>query len=500
MRLLVAMMKHETNSFSPVPSDISRFQIDDVLLTGRAALEHYEQTETAIAGFIDIAREFNAKIVIPLAADAWPSGPVDHAAYENMTDKIIKCLSDGDFDGVLLDLHGAMVTTEIDDGEGELLTRMRAIDRDVPIALALDMHANMTREMASFSTIITGYRSYPHIDHRETGRRAAELLMREIAAPGSLRLSWGQAPMMPHIMRQSTLEDPNLALQEHCAALSGQKCLDASLFMGFPHCDIEKPGVSVAVVTEGEAESGRKVCLDLLAMVWQKRTDFIYCVEPLDYSLERAHHLSAENRTGRPVILLDHYDNAASGGTMDTVAVLERALALGLTDLLFLGICDPAAAALAISAGVHATLELEIGGRAVPSARSRSMKIHATVLSVSDGRFVSRGPVERGVQMDMGASALIGVGGAEIIICSKQIEPIDIAAFEALGADPIKRSFVGLKSRVHWRAGLASIAGPIVECAGEGVCSSNYEDMAFRKLRRPIYPLDKDAQFLPEIM
>jgi len=184
MRLLLAMMKHETNTFSPVRTDLARFSLDGAGApeSGAAAVKAYRGTGTVTGAYIEIAEREGADFDMVLAANAWPSGPVEDEAYESMCTTIVGAVKRGGYDGILLDLHGAMVTRSHEDGEGTLLSRIRAIDPTTPVAVAYDMHANVYREMVEHANVVAGYQTYPHVDMYETGRRAGDALIRMISA------------------------------------------------------------------------------------------------------------------------------------------------------------------------------------------------------------------------------------------------------------------------------------------------------------------------------
>ncbi len=261
---------------------------------------------------------------MPIAAGAPPSGPVEDAAYAEITEQICAAVGKGGFDGIMLDLHGAMVTQSLEDGEGQLLKRLRAIDPKTPIAVALDMHANLYDEMIANATVVAGYRTYPHIDTYETARLAGEILLRAIRGEVRPVMAWGNVPMLPHVMRQGTDDHPNKELQHRCAAMSAEGALAASLFTGFPHADIANAGLSAVVVTDGDRELAERLRDELLDRAWVEREAFVYQIEPLEQSVARAKAMPPPQPGEGPVVLLDHYDNCASGGTMDTTAVLGR--------------------------------------------------------------------------------------------------------------------------------------------------------------------------------
>lgn len=490
MRLLLAMFKHETNTFSPVPTPSERFfrRTSGRLCGGEEAIGSYRGTGTALGGFIDVAEQAGAQLVLPVAAEAWPSGPVDDAAYERITGLILAQVKEGGFDGILLDLHGAMVTRTLEDGEGTLLARLRAIDPVTPVAVTLDMHANVYDDMVRHATVITGYHTYPHVDVRDAGLRAATLLLRTVRGEIRPTMAWANVPMLPHIMRQGTHSEPNRSLQARCIALERGGALSASLFTGFPHADVSNAGLSAVVCTNDDPELACKLRDELLAQAWDAREQFVYRHEPLQQAVARA----AGMREG-PVVLLDHYDNTASGGTMDTTAVLAEVLRAGLDNAVFYALYDPRAAERAAQAGLGATVQLPVGGNLpLPALRQPSppLEITGKVTCIFDGRFRNHGPMSKGTLNDTGTTVVIDTGKVQVVIVSQHQEPNDINCLRSLDIDPRQKSYIILKSRVHWRAGLGDIARAVVECDGLGVATSDYDQLVFNHVRRPIYPLD----------
>src|SRR5262249_1929625 len=207
-------------------------------------------------------------VVLPIAAGAPPSSPVEDAAFEHIADAICNAVKHGGFDGIMLDLHGAMVTESYEDGEGELLRRIRAIDPATPIAVSLDMHANIYDAIIDNATVVTGYRTYPHVDTYDTAKRAGEILLKAMRGEMKPVMAWGNVPMLPHVMRQGSHDHPNRELQERCAAMSAPGtdggALAGSLFTGFPHADISNAGLSVVMVTDGDKALAERLRDELL--------------------------------------------------------------------------------------------------------------------------------------------------------------------------------------------------------------------------------------------
>lgn len=494
MQLVIAQMKHETNTFSPVPTPIGRFATGGTLPPeGEAAVAAYRGTGSAISAFIDLAEAAGARYTVPVAGSAWPSGPVDDAAFEHMASRIVAAVAAG-CDGVLLDLHGAMVTQSHEDGEGELLRRIRAVAPTVPIGVALDMHTNLYDAMGQHATVLAGYQTYPHIDMYETGQRAGRALLALLQGRAKPAMAWGRMPMLPHVMRQGSDDEPNKSLQARCRQMEAEGALCASVFVGFPNADIRDAGLSAVVVCDGDADKARRWTDELLEMAWSRRAEFVYALKPLAESIAQAKALAAARPPGAgPVVLLDHSDNCASGGTVDTMTVLGAMLDAGLGDAAAFAVYDPAAVQQMAAAGVGATVTLALGGKLDMPAiglKGAPRTVTGQVRLLCDGRYVNRGPMARGERNDMGPTAVLTVQGIDIVVISNHVEPHDLAAFTAVGIAPERLQFLMLKSRVHWRAGLRPLAHAVVDCAGTGVCSSDYALLGLHKVRRPIYPID----------
>ncbi len=490
MRVVVAMMKHETNTFSPVPTPLARFaRGGDDVVRGNDVVTAFAGTGNALAAYLDICRREGWEVVTPIAASAWPSGPVEDAAFEAIAGAICDAIAAG-CDAAMLDLHGAMVTSSHEDGEGELLRRIRAIAPDLPIAAALDMHTNLYPAIVDNVTVLAGYFTYPHVDTYETGVRAGEALVRILKGEVRPTMAWGNRPMLPHVMRQGTTEGPNVVLQARCRELEASgEALCATVFTGFPHADIRNAGLSAVVVTNGDAARAEALTGELLDLAWRQRADFVYEIEPLAASIARAKAMD-----DGPVILLDHYDNAASGGTMDTMTVLAAILEAGLENACAFAIHDPAAVQAMAKAGIAAEIALDLGGKLDMPAiglKGEPHRVSGRVTRLTDGRFRNKGPMNTGVLMNMGPTAVLDTGKVEIVVISKHQEPNDLAAFTSVGIDPWRKRYVMIKSRVHWRAGLGELAKHVVDCAGTGVCTSDYTKLDFKNVRRPIFPLDR---------
>jgi microcystin degradation protein MlrC len=493
MRIFIAQMSHETNTFSPVPTPLERFSRGaDVPPQGDEAVQLLRGTGTCVGGYIAACEAAGADYVMGIAAASPPSSQVHDDAFDYMTDQIVGAI-DASFDAIMLDLHGAMATQSHEDGEGELLRRLRAHHPDVPVCVALDMHANIYPDIVSLSTLVTGYHTYPHIDTFETAKLAGDLLIQTVQGERKPSMVWGNLPMLPHVMRQGTDDFPNRELQERAQALEAGGALSVALFTGFPHADITNAGLSVVVVSDGDEAQASAWRDELLDLAWRDRQAFVYEIEALHESVARA-KTAADGEGEGPVILLDHYDNTASGGTMDTTEVLAEILRQELTDVAAFGVFDPSAVEAMIAAGVGAQITLALGGKtpmpAIPR-QSAPLAVSGVVKLISDGRFVATGPMNRGAEMQMGKCAVLDTGNVEIVVVSRHVEPFDPGCFNSVGIIPEQKRYVMLKSRIHYRAGFKEMAKSLIECAGVGVCTSDYSELDFKNVRRPIFPLDK---------
>jgi len=494
MKIGMAMMSHETNTFSPVITDLDRFSSGrGTPPDGQEAIDIYTGTASCLGGYLKVAESRGADIEMGIAANAPPSGRVEDDAYAYMCDAILEL--SGRVDALLLDLHGAMATKSFDDGEGELLRRIRKLYPSLPIGISLDMHANITADMVNNCDVLAGYHTYPHIDMDGTAERAAEAFFDMLEGKTKPTMRWSNAPMLPHVMRQGTDDEPNRSLQLRVAEMENTPGTCVSLFTGFPHADIHDAGLSVVAMTDQDAPAAQAHVDELLDQAWQDRHRFVYEIESLANSMDRGREAASKPGTG-PVVMLDHYDNTASGGTMDTTEVLAAVLDAGLEDVAVFGFYDPEVVAQMAAAGVGATVTVELGGKLPMPAleeQSQPLKLTGEVKLLSNGKFKAQVAMARGLTINMGTSAVLSVGTVDIAIISRHIEPYDPECFRCLGMEPTNRKYLMLKSRIHYRVGFMPIAKEIVECAGRGVCTSDYSQVVFENVRRPVFPLDDDT-------
>lgn len=495
-RVVVAMMEHETNTFSPVPTPLERFGRGGFgVPTGPEVYERFKGTGTGIGAFLDVADDAGMEIVSPIAANAAPSGKVQADAYAQMTDAICDAIAAG-CDACFLDLHGAMVTETTADGEGTLLARIRSIAPDLPIAISLDLHANMTDAIIDNCTVAVGYKTYPHLDMYEAGQHAGRLLVRTLAGEIDPVMVWDARPILAQTLRMGHEDEPMGPLLEMARRQEAEGLLASSVFGGFPLADIWHAGLSVVTISDGDRAQAEEARDAILEAAWAERAEFVFDSKPLTETIAEAKAMD-----DGPIILLDHADNAASGGTQDTVAVLAEVLRQELSDVAMFGICDPEAVTKMTAAGVGAEISLDLGGKMDMPAIGRTgepLSVTGRVTAVTDGIFTITVPMGRGTQADMGPTAVLEVGSVKVVVCSRNVEPWDPGCFRSVGIEPTEMRYLILKSRIHYRAGFSDISTRDIPCNGVGVTSSDNSLFTFENVRRPIYPLDENTPATPE--
>jgi microcystin degradation protein MlrC len=488
MRVVIAMLKHETNTFSPIPTDLARFQAWG-LHYGADVVTAYENTNMTLAAYFRLARAAGAEIVTPVAAEAMPSGPVQAEAYEHLSRKILDAVAEG-CDAIMLDLHGAMVAETTPDGEGTLLARIREIAPTTPVCVTLDLHCNLTEQMVANCDALIGYKTYPHVDMYEVGTQVGEILFRKLHGDCDPVMVWRQTPVLSQTLRQGTDDEPMKRLIAMAREAEAKKeVLAATVFGGFALADMPDAGTAVICIAERNKRAAADAVADRLAkQVWDSRETFIYQHHPLADAVAQAKKLPEG-----PVLLLDHADNTGSGGTQDVMTVIEEVIRQGLDDVVVGAVWDPQAVKEMQIAGVGSTITVALGGKTdMPSIgeKGRPLAVTGKVKALTDGEWVVRGPMYHGLKVSMGPSALLDTGKVRIVVTSKHHEPWDQGVFLSLGVDPKHARYVLLKSRIHYRAGFAPIAKHTITCDGIGVTTSDNRLLDYKRVRRPIYPLD----------
>lgn len=503
-KVLLAQFMHETNTFCKRITAESAFR-GFYCHEGDAVPDALAGTQNEVAGVIDIARAQGWRLVTPVATFATPGGPVGADAWAAFATAILRAARDqGPFDAAILSLHGAMVLSDGGDGDARLVAELRQIlGPRVPIAVTLDLHANLAPEMAATADAILSYRTFPHVDMAETGRRAARIVAQALAGRGPRpQTVIRKLPMITMPEGGRTDRPPMAGLMAEAEALSQTQSqdraagvLDVSLNAGFSFSDVPEIGPSVTVVHAGAPERAMQIADALAARVWAARDS----EQEKLLTPEVAAELARDHAPGGagPLVLADIADNPGDGAYGDSTALLGALVAVEVEDALLGALHDPLSVAAADRAGTGARLDLELGGRCDPRRGGGPLRVKAEVLHLGDGNFVCGGPMWQGVAQSAGRTALLRIGGVRVLVTSLAIQALDLEIFRSNGADPACARVVALKSAQHFRAAYSPIAGRIVLVDGGGLASPRLDRLTYGRVPRPIHPLDDFPSDIP---
>ena len=483
-RVAIAGFLHETNTFAPSPATYERFMEGGGHMPfsrGTEILERCRGLNMGVAGAVAHGQQAGWELVPLLWTVAIPSAHVEESAFEKIAEELIARLKDaGDLDGVYLDLHGAMVCEHLDDGEGEIIARVRAaVGPGVPIAASLDLHGNVTAQMVDESDVLVAYRTYPHVDMTETGFRAAVQLDRLMTRGKPFAKAFRQLPFLIPIPWQCTDVHPAKDLYERVTGAETGDVSSASFLMGFPAADFED--CCPCVLTYAEDEASADAAADaLFADVLERETDF----KGVAYSPEEgvALALSLSAGAGKPVVIADTQDNPGAGGDSNTTGMLKALVAANAQRAAIGLIVDPEAARLVHEAGEGAEIALSLGGRSGVAGDSPFEGIFK-VERLSDGQFTATGPFFGASHMDLGPSACLAIGGVRVVLASRKVQLADQAMYRFVGIEPSEQAVLVNKSSVHFRADFTPIAEAILVCTAPGPMALYASELPFKRLR-----------------
>jgi microcystin degradation protein MlrC len=482
-RIAVGGFLHETNTFAPTKATYEDFVHGGgwpSMAFGEDVLKVMRDINVGLAGFAGAAETNGWELAPTISCGASPSAHVTKDAFE----RIVKVMVDGvaaagPLDGVYLDLHGAMVTEHLDDGEGEILARVRkVIGNDIPLVASLDLHANVTPEMVEHADALIAYRTYPHIDMAETGRSAAKHLALLLNTKQRFAKAFRQLPFLIPISWQCTNDQPTKAIYEKLAALESDAVPTLSFAPGFPAADFEGCGPSVFAYGRTQAEADAAAD-QIAALVASHENDFDGRIYPPDEGVRHAMELSKSAK--RPIIIADTQDNPGAGGDSDTTGML-RALVRNKASAATGVIYDPQSAKAAHEAGVGAKVTLALGGK---SGIPGDAPYHETFLveQLSDGKFVAPGPYYGGRDMDMGPSAALRIGDVRVVVSSHKAQLADQSMYRYVGIEPTEQAILVNKSSVHFRADFEPIAEKLLICAAPGAMPADPATLPWTRLR-----------------
>jgi microcystin degradation protein MlrC len=489
MRLVTGGIMHETHSFASVPTTLVSFDI-----VRGDEFRSYIGTNHSVGGVLDACHQQGIELVPTVFAHAAPGGVVERAAFESLLDELVERIATAlPADGIVLTLHGAMVADGYPDAEAEIVRRVREVTGTaLPIAVTIDLHANIGPEMVSRSTIVVGYDTYPHIDAAERAREAVALLAATIEGRIRPVMALVKPPLLPVPQAMHTERPPMKVLFDRAFTLerSGE-ALSITIAGGFPYADAPIAGMSVLAVTDGNPTKAEQIASELASAAWALREEFLVQNVPPREAVAQA----MANPEG-PVVLVDVGDNIGGGSPGDGTVLLAELLVQGARGATVV-IADPEAVAVAFAAGIGGTVEANVGGK-TDDLHGPPVPIRGRVRLLCDGEFVHEGPENAGVPACMGPTAVVQVAGIDLVLTSRKTAPGDLQQLKSVGIDPARRKIIVVKAAVRWRGGYAPITKHSIDVDTPGLGSIHLTRFPFRHLRRPIYPLDEvvEPQYL----
>jgi microcystin degradation protein MlrC len=505
-RVAAAQIAHETSVFSVVKTDLAAFEASGVYL-GPAVIEIARDTNSEFCGFVTGAEAQGFDLVPLLAVWATPSGLVTAEAIEHLTgllgDGLRRAMTEAPLDGILLALHGAMVTEIDDDGDAYVLQTVRdVVGPDVPVVATLDLHANISARMVELADVLIGYDTYPHIDMAERAEEATAVLARlmrgEIRPTPALR----KPPMLPTSQRMTTERMPMRALMERAHEMEEDpRVINVTIAGGFPLGDNPDAGFGIVVTTKDDPDLAAELANELAAEAWSLRDGFLGGVSSFEHAAELIRSLDSEQDVDMPVsgplVLVDIADNPWSGGPGDSVELLRFFFAQQVDGAAIAIVRDPEVVRKAIAAGPGGKIAVDLGGK-TDRLHGDPLPVRAHVKLLSDGRYVNDGPMMAGLTVDLGPTALLlcepafgpSAPPVEVLVTTRAETPVDLNVFRCHGIEPTRHRVLGLKGKGHFRAAYEPIARRVVLVEGPGTTGADLSRLTFRKVRRPIWPLD----------
>jgi microcystin degradation protein MlrC len=486
--VLTAEISHETNTFSRRKTGRQAFMARYALM-GDAAIAERGHENTELAGFLDAGRHYEWTVQHILSAAAGPSGKIRRKAFDWLCEPILNALETQTFDGILLGLHGAMGLDFSEDGEGELLQRIRdQLGMDIPIAITLDPHANVSPQMCELADIIVSFNTYPHIDMRVIGRQAGDILQRTLCkeiTPQTLRVS---RPMLEEVNGGRTDIGPMI---ERLAKARAYEQLDdvfaVSINAGFASADVKDIGPTVLVTCQGNIKAHREFAERIADDIWDKRFDVLnHYLTTTEAATLAANYQAIDG----PLIIADYADNPGAGGYGDSTNLLKALLDAGVSDACLGPLVDAKSARLLSAHAPGDRVQIDLGGTTDPQFGGGPITVKGELLSVSDGHFIGDGPMIHGLSGHFGTTVVLHVQGVDILIVSIARQILDLQQFKAFGINPQDKKVVALKSMQHFRAAFEPIAGQIIVCDSGALCTPRYDRLPYRNVPRPIFPLD----------
>src|SRR5215210_6623101 len=439
MRLITGGIMHETHTFSAEPTTLESLGV----VTRGEECWRYAGTNHSLGGVIDGCSDLGIELIPTMLADGVSTGTPDRATFEALLTELLERIEAAlPADGIVLTLHGAMVAEGFPDAEGEIAQRVRDLaGRDVPIAVTLDLHANIGQAMVDQVDVITTYDTYPHVDAAERAREAVDLLVRTIGGEIRPAMALAKPPLLPVPQAIATAEVPFKTLFDRAFAMerSGE-ALTVTVAGGFAYADVPEAGVGLLVTTNDDAEAARRLADELALLAWSLRHDMIVRNTPPAEAVAEAIAFPEG-----PVMLVDVGDNIGGGTPGDGIVLLAELLVQGAQEATMV-IADAEAARAAFTAGVGTTVRLAVGGK-TDRLHGDPVEVEGRVRLLCDGQWVHEGPENAGVPVDMGPTAVLRCGGVNLVLTSHKSMPGDQQQLKSIGIDPTRQQIIVVKRR-----------------------------------------------------
>lgn len=483
-RVLTGGIAQESHSFNPIVTRRKRFTI----VEGPTAVELNRGANSTFGGVIDAAFEEGIDLIVPALFRAESGGPVQHCVFEEVSEIMVNAAKCGNFDAIVLPLHGGMLTERLADPEGVLVERLRAIvGRDVPITAAFDLHAHVKESTLEPLDFLSGYLTNPHEDQSATAKRAFRAAAGMLDGTFKPVLAATFLPMLT-LGNDTTLSGPLMDIHAYArdAVTQGRVC-DVSIFNCQQFLDVENMGQTVLAYGNGELDEARKVADEVMQMIWNHREDLIAKYPDLDNELIKV------RESERPIIVGDQGDRVAAGGPGDSTYILNHLLANKIDVETYLPIYDPDAVETCSRAGTGTTISLSFGAKY--SKVSPSVTADGTVTKIGENAPVLYdGPSDGGTNTYIEKYAVFEMGKIKVLLTNQPYAYIDPDYFRAVGLDPIRAKIIVTRSGYHFQLNFAKV-GHVVTADTPGMTSYNVDQFAWRRAR-PFYPLDK-IEFRP---
>ncbi len=481
MRISIGGIWHESNTFAPQPTRLAQFE-ELTIDRGPAMLDHWRETEHEVAGILDVAEAAGAELAPTVFARSWPSGTIDRSVYDALLDEMITGITRARPDGVVLVLHGAAVVDGLLEADGHTTQRVRdAVGRDVPITVALDFHANVSPAMIDVADAVAVYRTYPHIDRRETGARATSLLLRILRGEISPVVAVEKIPILPHILKQETAAEPMRSLEARAREIEAKKgVLAVDIVAGFAWADVPTAGMSVVATTDGDEDSAASICRGMADAILARRADFHAELTSVDEAATAAAAADAG-----PVILVDIGDNIGGGTPGDGTMLLDALLRAGARDAV-VTIADPESVERCRAAGVRSHVALQVGGK-TDRLHGEPAAVEGTVRRLCDGVYRNIGQMRDGIVDDQGLTAVVDCGGVTLMLTSLRMVPWNLEQLRSCGIEPTRARSIVLKAAVAYRAAYVPIAARVITVDTPGLTSPNLSRFTYKHLPPPLH-------------